>query len=106
MAVDPVNVSPGLNSTIATGGTAVTVLPANLNGGLIQNPQAKEDQGLAAAEPIYVDPTKAPGAGPGTGWGTTFTIYPGQIWTAIPGQITPTYANAQTSGHRFSAISW
>jgi hypothetical protein len=104
--VDAVNVRAGINTSVPVGGTAVPVLPAGLNGGLIQNPTAKEDQNLPAAEPIYVDPTKPPGAGPGQGWGTTFTIYPSQIWTGIPGQITQTWVNAVSGGHRFSAISW
>ena len=45
-------------------------------------------------------------ATPGSGWGTTFTLLPGAVWTAIPGQLTPTWVNAATAGHRFSAISW
>jgi hypothetical protein len=106
MAVEPVNVRPGLNFTISVGGTALPVLPAGLNGGIVQNPQSKEDEGIATAEPIYIDPISAPTATAGSGWGTTFTIYPGQMWVAIPGQITQTFMNAQTSGHRVSAISW
>ena len=106
MPAEAVNVRPALTSVIQTGGVAVAVLPAALNGGIIQNPLSNADQAVTPAEPIYVNPISAPGAGPGQGWGTTFTIYPGQTWAAVPGQITQTFMNALTSGHRVSAISW
>jgi hypothetical protein len=100
MSVTPV---VGLATVITTGGTAVTVLPANLDGGLIVNPLSATDQGVSV-EPIYVDPT---GAAPGlTARGSVFRIEAGQSWTAIPGQTTVTKVNATTSGHNFSAISW
>ena len=101
MAVNP---QPGLNSVVPTGGTAVPVVPANpQGGGLITNPVSNADQGIGAAEPLYVCPNGAAGV---VANGTTFALAPGQTWTVIPGQITQTTVNAATSGHRFSAIWW
>ena len=109
MAVNPVNPQVGLATTVVTGGSPVTVtsgIVAGIGGGFIQNPYNPDDQGLTDAEPLYVDPVGTPSSGPGAGWGTTFVLYPGQTWTMIPGQTTPTRVNAATSGHRFSAIFW
>lgn len=101
MAVTPV---AGINTLVAVGGTAVAVLPGNITGGIIQNPYAPADQGLANAEPIYVDPTGADATLQGNG--TTFRIEPGQTWAGIPGQTTVTKVNAATNGHKFSAVSF
>src|SRR5215472_12287353 len=90
-----------LVSKVAVGGTAVTPFPPNIAGAIMQNPLSPVDQNLSPAEPLYVDPTGAtPGSTPGAGWGTTFTLYPGQTWAAIPFQSTPTTVNAATSGHQ------
>ena len=53
------------------------------------------------AEVLYVSPVSPPGL---EGNGAVFTIYPGYSWDIIPGQTTPTYVNAATSGHKFSVI--
>jgi|SRR5262252_2435640 len=101
MAVNP---QPGLASVVTTGGTAVTAVPANpQGGGIITNPMSKDDQGIATAEPLYVNAVSAATLG---GYGTTFALSPGQSWNVIPGQITSTSVNATTSGHRFSVIWW
>jgi hypothetical protein len=52
---------------------------------------------------MYVDPVGAAGTQAN---GTTFAIYPGESWTLIPGQTTPTSVNAPTSGHKFSGVSY
>jgi hypothetical protein len=104
--VDAVIVKPATNAIIVTGGTAVQLFPGGLTGGILQNPQAKQDEGIANAEPVYVDPVGIPGSALGSGWGTTFTIYPGGTWLAIPGQSTQTMINAATNGHRVSAVYW
>jgi hypothetical protein len=103
----PVTPIAALASKITTGGTAVTVFPGNVGGGFLQNPRDDLDQNISPAEPLYVDPTGAtPGSAPGAGWGTTFVIYPSQLWNVIPGQSTATKVNGATSGHQFSAIYW
>jgi hypothetical protein len=98
MGVTPV---PGLTSTVAVGGTAVTAVPANPNGGYITNPAAAADQGLGATEPLYINPVTAAGTAAN---GTTFALQPGQTWQIIPGQTTPTSVNSSSSGHRFTAV--
>lgn len=103
MAVTP---KPGSTSVVSVGGTAVTAIPAGPLGGVIQNPLAAADQGLGAAEVLYVDPVAVPGSTPGDGNGTTFVIYPGQTWSVIPEQSTPTRVNAASSGHKFSCVRW
>lgn len=100
MAVTPI---AGAASTVVTGGTAVTAVPANPAGGFITNPYLAADQGIGTAESIYVDAVGTPGL---VGNGTTFTIAPGQTWTLIGGQNTPTQVNAATSGHKFSVVYW
>lgn len=101
MAATPVTPQAGLTSTVATGGTAVTVNAGGPNGGYITNPSASADQGLGAPETLYVDPVANAGTAAN---GTTFALAPGQTWTMIPGQTTPTTVNAASSGHRFSAV--
>jgi len=94
----------GISTYVAQGGVPVLVVPANINGGVITNPLTSVDQGITTAEPLYVDPT---GVSPGVaGNGSTFALQPGQTWSVIPGQTTPTYVNAVTSSHRFSAVWW
>lgn len=91
MAVTPI---PALTYQVATGGTAVVVIPANPNGGAITNP-------VTATEYLFVDPTGA--AATTTAQNTTFGLAPGQTWNVIPGQTTTTSVNAASSGHAFSA---
>lgn len=99
----PVTPTPGLVSSVATGGDAVNAVPANPNGGFITNPAAAVDQGLVTAENLYVN---AVGAATLNGNGTTFALAPGQSWPIIPGQTTPTSVNAPSSGHQFSVTYW
>jgi hypothetical protein len=88
--------TPGIVSQITTGGTAVTVLPADINGGIITNPST-------ATEFLFVNAVTNAST---TASGTTFGLAPGQSWNAIPGQTTVTTANAATDGHSFSALWW
>jgi len=103
MAVDPVTPIAGLTSVVAVGGTPVNAVAGGPNGGLIVNPYTPTSQDLADAEPLYIDPVGAAGV---EGNGTTFELQPGQSWTLIPGQTTPTSVNAPSSGHKFTVISW
>ena len=100
MSVTPI---AGVASSIVVGGTAVTAIAANPNGGLITNGYTAADQGLASAEPLYINAVTTAGV---LGNGTTFALQPGQSWSIIPGQTTPTSVNALTSGHQFSVTSW
>jgi len=100
MAVTPI---AGLVSVVTTGGTPVTAIAANPNGGIITNPLTATDQNISIAEPLYIDPVTSPGLAAN---GTTFRLEPGQSWLVIPGQSTVTRVNAATSGHKFSVVSW
>jgi hypothetical protein len=101
MAVIPI---PGQNTIITTGGQSVVAISNSPNGGYITNPLIATDQGISAVEPLYVDPVGS--AGMLHANGTVFALQPGQTWNVIPGQTTPTYVNAASSGHKFSAVSW
>jgi len=104
MAVTPV---PADVTIVATGGTPVNAIaanPAGIGGGILANPIQPADQGLANAEPLYVDPTGNPATLQGNG--STFRLESGQSWSAIPGQTTATSVNAQSSGHKFSGVKW
>lgn len=100
MSVTP---QAGEATEVVTGGNSIEVFPGAINGGIIANPLVAADQGLGATEVLYVDPVGAAGT---AGNGTTFALQPGQTWTAIPGQTTPTSVNAASSGHKFSAVRW
>jgi hypothetical protein len=94
MAVTP---QAGLTSVVTSANTPVIAVPANANGGIITNPVTNTDQGIAGlAETLYVNPVGPAGL---AGNGTTFALSPGQSWTVIPGQTTPTSVNAATAGH-------
>jgi hypothetical protein len=97
----PINMVPGLNSSVVTGGVAVNALNANIAVGIITNPANPADQGLAFAESLFVDPYGNAALG---ATGTTFELKPGQSWFAIPYQTTITTVNALTSGHKFSCV--
>lgn len=105
MAAEPVTPVPGVNTVIAVGGTSVVAVNIGPNGGIITNPLTAEDQGLAPAEAevLYVSPV---GDASLNGNGSTFALQPGQSWEVIPGQTTTTKVNANTSGHKFSVVSW
>jgi hypothetical protein len=100
MAVTPVTPTPALTTVVTVGGASVQVVPAGPQGGFITNPASDADQNVTA-EDLFVNPI---GPADVNGFGTTFRIAPGQSWSFIPGQTTPTYVNANTSGHRFSAV--
>jgi hypothetical protein len=101
LVVPPVTPVAGLTSVVGMGGTAVTAVPGNVNGGFITNPASNVDQNLVVAEDLFVDPVGSAGLG---GNGTTFRIPPGGTWVLIPGQTTPTTVNAESSGHLFSVV--
>ena len=93
-------------TTVVTGGTAVTAVSGPVNGGWIVNPLTATDQGIGAAEPLYVDNTSAtPGT---TGNGTTTAIAAGGSYSLIP-STNGSYVvgiNAATSGHKIACVRW
>ena len=103
MAATPVVPIPGL--IYQTAATSVVVFAAGPNGGIITNPLDDADQGagIVVPEVLWVNPI---GAAQNGAFGTTFGLQPGQSWTVIPGQSTPTSVLAPTTGHRFSAVSY
>lgn len=105
MAADPVTPIAGLVSVVATGGSPVVAIGPLPNGGVITNPVSVSDQGIPGDIPenLYVDPVAN---ATNEGNGTTFALAPGQSWTVIPGQTTPTSVNAPTSGHKFAVVSY
>lgn len=103
MAADPVTPKPGNTSVVTVGGDAVVAVMSGPNGGFIVNPYTAADQGLSDVEPLLVDPVTEAIL---QGNGTTFAIEPGGTWDLIPGQTTPTFVNASSSGHKFSVVWW
>lgn len=103
MAADSVTPKAGIVSVVAVGGTPVVTVGPGPNGGFITNPASKDDQGIAAAEVLYVSPVGSAGLAAN---GTTFALQPGQSWPLIAGQTTNTSVNANTGGHKFSVVQW
>lgn len=103
MAAIPVTPTAGNTSEVVIGGTPVTAIVGGPNGGLIVNPYLAADQGLGASENLYVNPVDNATL---NGNGNTFSLSPGQSWSAIPGQTTPTSVNAVSAGHKFSVVNW
>jgi hypothetical protein len=88
---------------VVTGGTPVIAFSGPVAGGVILNPLTALDQGIAAAEPLFIDLT-GPAALVETV--TTMRIVPGQRFD-VPAQPTCNVSvNAGTSGHKFSAAYW
>jgi hypothetical protein len=108
LTIAPVQVTPtaATNSSIATGGTAVTVATGPINGGYVVNPADETAQGVAL-ENLYVDPVAAPGSTDGAAHGTTSLLAPGQRYD-VPALATGSVlrANAATTGHNFTAVIW
>lgn len=100
MAASPVKLYRTNVSVVSTGGVAVDVMYGPLLGGMIVNPQLAQDQGLDQAEVLYVDIVNPAGL---RATATTVALQPGQTYTIPRGDIARVSANAQSSGHKFSA---
>jgi hypothetical protein len=101
MAVTPV---VGLaTQTPASPGVAIDVISPNQSGGFIVNPLLAVDQGIAAAEVLYINQVTVSGI---VANGTTLALQPGQSYTVIPLTTTPVTVASQTPGHKFTAIMW
>lgn len=97
----------GASSTIAVGGTAVTIAEGPINGGWITNPPDLVAQAIAAAENLYVDMVAVPGSTDATANGTTTLLVPGQSYSIPPlADGVLVRANAATSGHRLTVVVW
>lgn len=104
------NLTPaaGATSTVATGGTAVTVIAGPCNGGYVVNPANAAAQGIGSAENAYLDMVGTPGSTDATaGSGTSMILFPGQSFT-IPALAlgVSVKVNAATSGHLLTVVKW
>jgi hypothetical protein len=97
----------GLQSVQAIGGTAFAAAVGPLNGGYITNPANAAAQGIGAAENLYIDLTRPPGATDALANGTTVLITAGQTFT-IPAIAAGVYVwvNAATTNHAFTLVVW
>ena len=105
-SVSPPPNSPGAGSAsaIVTGGVAVTLITAPVNGGYIVNPLVALDQNIATAEVAYINPVTTATA---VGNGTNVALQPGQIWYCPPGLAgSNVSAIAATAGHAFTVVVW
>lgn len=93
----------GMTFTVATGGTAVTVMSGPSNGCYIVNPLTTTDEGISPVEPLYIDPTTTATT---TGNTTNTAVAPGQPWFCIPNSSLPVSVNAATTGHKFVVVRW
>jgi hypothetical protein len=103
LAQQPVQPRACAITTVTTGGTAVIAMAGPDNGFYIVNPLTLGDQGIAAAEPLFVDPV---GTATTAGFGTNTAIAPGNSYSGIPGATGNISVNAATSGHRFTCVRW
>jgi hypothetical protein len=101
MAVTPV---AGLvTQTSATAGLPVNVISPNQTGGYIVNPLLAADQGLGAAEVLYIDQVTTTDLNAN---GTTIALQPGQSYTIIPLTTTPVSVASASPNHKFTAVQW
>jgi hypothetical protein len=97
----------GTLSVIATSGTAVTLFSGPCNGGFVTNPPNLAAQGIAAAEPAYIDMVGTPGSTDAAANGTTTYLDTGQSFTVPPlAAGVAVKANAATSGHKLTVVKW
>jgi hypothetical protein len=89
--------------TSTTPGTPVTAIDVNQAGGYIVNPTLASDQGVATAEPLYVNQVTGATL---TANGTTVALQPGQSYSVIPNTTTPVTASAASANHKFTAVQW
>ena len=90
-------------TTVSTGGTAVTAISGPVNGYYIFNPLLAVDQGIGAAEPLYIDTV---GTATTSGNATNSAIAPGQAFYGIGLTNTTVSVNAATTGHAFTCVRW
>lgn len=89
--------------TPTTPGQAIPAIDVNMTGGYIVNPLAAVDQGLATAEPLYVNQVTSATTSAN---GTTIALQPGQSYTIIPNTITQVSVASASASHKFTAVCW
>jgi hypothetical protein len=89
--------------TSATPGTAVIAIDVNQAGGYVVNPILPADQGLATAEPLYINQV---GNAALAANGTTIALQPGQSYAVIPNTTTPVTVASASASHKFTAVMW
>jgi hypothetical protein len=95
---------PGLaTQTPSTANQPIAAIDVNQAGGYITNPIQPADQGLATAEPLYVNQV-----GPATTLanGTTIALQPGQTYSVIPYTTTQVSVASASPNHKFTAVQW
>jgi hypothetical protein len=95
------SLTQGASTSISVGGQSVVAVYGGVQGAIIWNPATAADQGLRAAELLYLDPT-----GPALLFAneTCIALFPGQFYFVPPGDNKNVWVNATTSGHKFSCI--
>jgi hypothetical protein len=93
----------GPASQTGTPGIPVTAIQSNQAGGYIVNPLLAADQGIAAAEVLFVNQV---GPSDTQANGTTIALQPGQSYTVIPNTTTPVSVAALSANHKFTAVQW
>jgi hypothetical protein len=89
--------------TSTTPGTPVIAISVSQAGGYIVNPTLAADQGIATAEPLYVNQV---GNATLAANGTTIALQPGQSYSVIPNTTTPVTVSSATASHKFTAVQW
>jgi hypothetical protein len=96
-----VSLTPGAAAYVPIGGTSIVAVYGGVQGAIICNPLAAADQGLVAAETLYVDPTKPAVLFANS---TCKAIASGQFYFVPPGDSISVWVNAASSGHQFSCV--
>ena len=92
-----------VSSTPASAGIPVNAIAQNQTGGYIVNPYLAADQGLDAAEVLYVNQVQPSDTQAN---GTTIALQPGQSYTVIPNTTTPVSVASLSPNHKFTAVQW
>jgi hypothetical protein len=91
------------SQTGSSPGVPINAIAANQSGGYIVNPIAAADQGLAAAEVLYVNQV---GPSNTQANGTTIALQPGQSYTVIPFTTSPVSVASLSPSHKFTSVQW
>ena len=89
--------------TSSAAGQPINAIAANVSGGYIINPLDPKDQGLAAAEVLFVSQV---GPAAMVANDSTLALQPGQSYTVIPGTTTGVSVASASPSHRFTAVMW
>lgn len=97
------SVTPVAGANSATSAGAVNAVNAPSKGCYLQNPLTAGNQGIGVAEDLFVNPVTTATT---VGNGTTADLAPGQSYNCPPGMTTALSVIANTSGHKFTVVSW